>query len=59
MFVEFGDGKRHYEATLPERCEHKGRLYTLNGLLTMTLCICCISALRKKATVTVRQVRTK
>lgn len=59
MFVEVGDGRVEYEATLPTRCKHRGRPYKLNGLLTMTLCVCCITNLRKKATVTVRPVRKK
>jgi hypothetical protein len=55
-----GDGTSGIYATRPpEQCTHRGRPYKLNGFLTMTLCICCISRLRKKSTVTLRQVRNK
>jgi hypothetical protein len=57
--LDDGMGNGSYANLPPVRCTHRGRQYKLNGLLTMVLCICCINKLRKKATVTVRQVRVK
>ena len=46
-----------YETLLPEQCKHKGRPYRINGLLTMVLCICCVTRIRRKATISLRLVK--
>lgn len=41
------NGKR---VRLPStQCEHKGRMYLLNGFIKIRLCVCCISLLRRKS----------
>jgi hypothetical protein len=41
------EGKR---VRLPTtQCEHKGRGYVINGFLYMTICVCCVRRLKKRA----------
>ena len=58
LVVEHRDGGGLTYAPLPAiQCKHRGRPYRLNGLLTMTLCICCLRKIMKKNVVSARIVR--
>ena len=39
------------------QCTHRGRKYTINGLITMVTCICCLRRIIKKSKCSVRLVR--
>lgn len=55
--VENGDGTVFYDALPATQCTHKGRTYKLNGLIIMTLCICCLRKIMKKSIISARIVR--
>jgi hypothetical protein len=58
LYIEGGgDGPGNYGKLPPTQCTHRGRAYKLNGLLTMTLCICCLRKIMKKAVISARTVR--
>lgn len=44
--IEPQTGERWFIGSL--RCVHKGRMYLINGIAKMTLCVCCLNRLRKK-----------
>ena len=50
-------GAGSYQKLPPTQCTHRGYRYKLNGLLTMTLCICCLHRLRKHSNLSARTVR--
>jgi hypothetical protein len=47
------DGK---SVALPsQQCQHRGRVYEVNGLFRMTLCVCCARRLMKRTNCTLRE----
>ena len=46
-----------YSKLPPTQCTHRGYTYKLNGLLTMTLCLCCLRRLMKTHNLSARTVR--